>query len=179
MAAARRGSGGTDVAGRRTRGTGKARRFPADDSDMDPKPAAEADERRTFIRHPTGVPLEVVRDDSRSVAHTLSNVCYGGIAFHCDQALRPGERLRLRIPVLQPAFEADGKVVWCERQGEGFEAGIVFLSAEEAFRARMVEQVCHIEEYRRRVRLREGRHIDSRQAALEWIEKYAGRFPEP
>ena len=139
---------------------------------------ATADERRTFIRHPTGIPLEIVRGASSSVARTLSNVCYGGIAFECDGRLAPGERLRLRIPVLQPVFETEGKVVWCEPHRDGgYEAGIVFLSADEAFRARMVEQVCHIEQYRRRVRQTEGRRLDSRQAAMEWIETHAGAFP--
>ena len=85
-----------------------------------------------------------------------------------------------RFANVQPAFEAQAKVVWCHAQGEGgFELGVTFLDAEDAFLARMVEQVCHIEEYRAAVRRREGREMTSEEAASEWIGKYAAHFPDP
>ena len=45
------------------------------------------------------------------------------------------------------------------------------------FRARMVEQVCHIEQYRHEILKNEGRKLSSEAAALEWIQKYAPLFP--
>jgi len=41
----------------------------------------------------------------------------------------------------------------------------------------MVEQLCYIERYRREVREKEGRELDSSSAAAEWIAKYAANFP--
>jgi hypothetical protein len=41
----------------------------------------------------------------------------------------------------------------------------------------MVEQICHIEAYRRNILQTEGRVLDGRSAALEWIDKYAADFP--
>ena len=41
----------------------------------------------------------------------------------------------------------------------------------------MIEQVCHIEHYRKEVMLREGRELSAQEAAREWISKYAGDFP--
>jgi hypothetical protein len=43
----------------------------------------------------------------------------------------------------------------------------------------MVEQVCHIETYRRTVAGTEGRELSAEQAALEWIAKFAASFPDP
>ncbi|MCZ7563309.1 MAG: hypothetical protein M5U08_05410 [Burkholderiales bacterium] len=43
----------------------------------------------------------------------------------------------------------------------------------------MVEQVCHIEEYRRAVARDEGRTLSTEEAAAEWIAEYAARFPDP
>jgi hypothetical protein len=40
----------------------------------------------------------------------------------------------------------------------------------------MVEQLCLIENYRREVKLNEGRELDPERAAAEWIEAYAADF---
>jgi hypothetical protein len=41
----------------------------------------------------------------------------------------------------------------------------------------MIEQICHIEHYRKEVKLAEGRELSSEEAADEWIKRYAGDFP--
>jgi hypothetical protein len=41
----------------------------------------------------------------------------------------------------------------------------------------MVEQVCHIEEYKQAMLRIEQRKLTSQQAAREWIDKYAAQFP--
>jgi hypothetical protein len=42
---------------------------------------------------------------------------------------------------------------------------------------RMLEQVCHIESYRKQVRVNEGRELNDEEAALEWISRNAAGFP--
>ena len=54
---------------------------------------------------------------------------------------------------------------------------VQFLDQDDSFRARMVEQVCHIEHYKAEVREKEGRAISGEEAAQEWIRKYAKDFP--
>ena len=54
--------------------------------------------------------------------------------------------------------------------------GIEFAAEAEAFRARMVEQICHIERYHRQQQA-EGREVSEEQAAIEWIDRYAATFP--
>jgi phage tail tape-measure protein len=41
----------------------------------------------------------------------------------------------------------------------------------------MVEQLCYIEQYKQMVKTLEDRNISGEEAAMEWIEKYAGEFP--
>ena len=41
----------------------------------------------------------------------------------------------------------------------------------------MVEQICHIEHYRIKVKENDGRDLNIEEAAQEWIEKYARDFP--
>ncbi|HEU0077282.1 MAG TPA: hypothetical protein VFQ76_06510, partial [Longimicrobiaceae bacterium] len=64
-------------------------------------------------------------------------------------------------------------------EGDHFCIGVQFLDAGDAFRARMVEQVCSIDRYRRQVREREGRELTGQEAAEEWIRDHAARFPDP
>jgi len=135
---------------------------------------------RQFIRHPTEIPIQIRRDKRRSPASPpLRNVSLGGLAFRSQADLPRGSIVILRIPHVRPQFSARARVVWCSAVNGAFEVGVEFLDVESAYRGRMVEQVCHIEQYRRDARKREGRELTSEEAAAEWIAKYASGFPDP
>ncbi|HEV2733732.1 MAG TPA: PilZ domain-containing protein [Longimicrobiaceae bacterium] len=138
------------------------------------------DPRRRFIRHTADVPLEVrtVRESAVESRRGV-NVSFGGLAFESDGPVPHGTTLQVRIDQVKPPFEAHAQVVHCEPEGDHFCIGVQFLDAADAFRARMVEQVCSIERYRREVRRREGRVLSGQQAAEEWIHENAARFPDP
>jgi PilZ domain len=136
---------------------------------------------RRFVRHPIDVPIEV-RASAKEVAPSLAHdVSFGGLAFRCHQAVEPGIQIDVRIATVRPMFSARARVVWCHCSppDKGYEVGVSFLDPDDAFAARMVEQICHIEEYRKSVLRREGRALDSEQAAAEWIGRYAETFPNP
>ena len=109
---------------------------------------------------------------------TITNVGLGGLAFLSPRPLEVLQRVRVSIPVLDRDHHVVGNVVWCESSGQGYEVGIEFEKTRDAFRVRMVEQICHIEDYRRQVERQDGRKLDSRQAAEEWIARFAGEFPK-
>ncbi len=90
-----------------------------------------------------------------------------------------GQWVRLHIPIDCEHFEVDAQVKWCEQTSKGFDVGVAFASKDQAFCARMVEQVCHIEHYKRKVLNEEGRMLNGDQAAAEWISRYADSFPMP
>ena len=133
---------------------------------------------RKFIRHTADVPIEVrtVQGDE-AVAQGL-NVSHGGLAFVTRLCPDAETTIEITIPDVDPPFQAHARVAWCRPEGDGFLVGVQFLDASDAFRARMVEQVCTIERYRQEVREREGRELTTQEAAAEWIGRYAGRFPE-
>jgi hypothetical protein len=135
--------------------------------------------RREFIRHTIDVPLEV-ETLSRPQARREQgiNVSSGGLAFLSSTCPSVGDMIRLRIPTVEPVFEAAARVAWCRPEEEGYLVGVQFVDAAAAFRSRMVQQVCSIENYRKEVAEREGRVLGTQEAAEEWIEKYAGRFPD-
>jgi c-di-GMP-binding flagellar brake protein YcgR len=134
---------------------------------------------RQFIRHPVDVPVEIgIAAADSPLAFRTHDISAGGLAFHSNVAIAPGVDVAIRIAYVQPAFEAHARVAWCHPHCEsGFELGVTFLDADDAFRARMVEQVCHIEDYRMSVYRRDGRRLTAQEAATEWIEQYAAQFP--
>ena len=134
---------------------------------------------REYIRHPSSIPLEVkIADLPGPQNEYLNNVSLGGLSFHSKHELAAGARITIRIPLLKETIQVSGQVVWCNRLGESYEVGVSFPDKEDAFRTRMVEQICHIEQYRSEVLEHEHRQLTSEQAAIEWIKKYAGTFPE-
>jgi hypothetical protein len=133
---------------------------------------------RQFIRHPSDIPIEVGAQGRLAQAtRSLSDIGLGGLAFCCDSALECGIVVEIRIPFVLPPFEMNGRVAWCRARGPIFELGVEFLAQDDAFRARMVEQVCYIENYRTEIFLAEGRVLTSEEAAIEWIRKFASDFP--
>lgn len=134
-------------------------------------------EKRRYIRHPSDIPIEIGLENVGPLEErSLKNVSFGGICFHSTVAFEPGNIIHIKIPFMRPVFDAKGRVAWCRAVDGNYDVGIEFIAIGDAFRARMVEQICHIEQYRREVREKEGRVLDGRAAALEWIEKYAGSF---
>jgi hypothetical protein len=134
---------------------------------------------RQFMRHPVSIPIEVCAGERvGGELHHAVNLSLGGLEFDSDTEIEPGSLVEVRIPFVEPAFATWGRVAWCRCAGTMFELGVQFLDADEAYRTRMVEQICHIEEYRRSVRRAEGRELSAEEAAFEWIHRFAGQFPE-
>ena len=134
---------------------------------------------RKYIRHPSDIPIEFQIDEkANSHIQCLNNISLGGLAFNSDSFIEPGRVLMVKIPFVSPPFEAYAKVVWCyEAESAPYEIGVELMDKDDAFRARMIEQVCHIEHYKREVSDQEGRTLSGAQAAEEWIAKFAAEFP--
>lgn len=134
---------------------------------------------RQFIRHLIDVPLAVGFGVSEpSAGYHTHDICQGGVAFRSAGAVPAGQEVEIGIDFVQPPFQARGRVVWCRPHPvNGYELGVRFDDAEEAFRARMVAQLCAIEDYRCAVLRTEGRELSMDQAAAEWIERHAADFP--
>jgi hypothetical protein len=144
---------------------------------MVPDSPTSQNTRRRFIRHAADVPIEVSAVDG-GAQHTRTgvDVSVGGLSFLSDDVPPVGALVEIRIDSVQPPFTARARVVWARREAEGCRVGVQFLEHNDAFRARMVEQVCAIEQYRKQLAAA-GRTITREAAAREWIERYGSSFP--
>jgi len=138
-------------------------------------------ENRKYIRHPSDIPIEVNSELAGGAEENklLHNISVGGLCFKSKEPFKQDKTLSVKISFVRPVFEARGRVVWCKANEDGsFDIGIEFAGAVDAFRARMVEQVCRIEQYKKEVLEKEGRTLTGTQAAIEWINKFAKEFSE-
>jgi hypothetical protein len=136
------------------------------------------DPPRRFIRHTADVPIEIrTLPGQHARRQPAINVSEGGLSFVSEDNIPVGSTIEIRIDAVDPPFEAQARVVWTKGEDDGHCIGVQFLDTADAFRSRMVEQVCAIDRYRREVEETEGRVMTQAEAASEWIAKYAGRFP--
>jgi hypothetical protein len=132
---------------------------------------------RVYVRHPSEFPVDLSAGErGEGRRERLRDLSEGGLCCRSSVAFEPGEQVRIRIPVGAPGFEAEGRVAWCRADEQGYRIGIEFIGRDDAFKARLVEQVCQIERYHRQL-CAEGREVSEEEAAVEWIGKYAARFP--
>jgi len=141
---------------------------------------------RKFIRHPTDIPIKVKElsepELSQHVAmaydeSAMKNASLGGLAFFSPKAFHVGHHVFVSVPCLDKKSCIKGCILWCKKFSKGFEIGIEFDNPQEVFHLRMIEQICHIEHYRKEIERIEGRALSSEEAALEWIILYASDFP--
>ncbi len=131
---------------------------------------------RTYIRHPTSIPIQVCANEQMESRAQVRNLSAGGLSFVTDKPIKVGTMVEFEIPVIKSDYHGRGVIVWRREQThDQYEVGVKFTSDNEYFHARMVEQVCQIEDYRQRLSLK-GRELTSEQAAIEWIEKYSAQF---
>jgi len=133
---------------------------------------------RKFIRHPIDIPIEYsVGDSADSAPPHLQNISEGGLCITTAQAVPAGSSIRIKITLRTPPFEAEGTVMWCQKKEDYYETGVKFDDDSVEYTVRMVEQVCHIEQYKNDALTNEGRLLSSEQAAKEWIKHNAENFP--
>ena len=136
-------------------------------------------EMRNYIRHPSDIPLEIVTETLQdSSPQTMKDVSLGGLSFLSDHAHNVCDTIKVSIPYVNPAFVSEGQVTWCIQQGDRYEVGVEFFTADDESITRFVKQVFYIEDFVKEVK-KPGRHRDDiEKAAREWIKRHIVDSPE-
>ncbi len=134
---------------------------------------------RKYIRHPSDIPIEFDLEGlTEHNAESLHDVSFGGLSFASKLRIQPGSIIKITIHFVEPSFTSSALVKWCRKRGDLYDIGVAFSDREDAYRARMIEQVCHIEHYKREALSKQGRKLTGEQAAMEWIKRFASKFPK-
>ncbi|MHB9154530.1 MAG: PilZ domain-containing protein [Endomicrobiales bacterium] len=108
----------------------------------------------------------------------LNNISLGGLSFKSNVRVAAGTLIHIKVPLARPVFSATAKVVWCRKNGTLFDVGAEFTGKKDTFKIRMVEQICYIESYKKKILKKKNRKMTGEQAALEWIARFAHSFPK-
>jgi hypothetical protein len=137
------------------------------------------DDKRHFERYNLDIPILMkLGDVAYDKTEYLNNISLGGLSFKSTVPVKDGTVIEITIPLVRPVFRVKGKVTRCEKKDDHYDIGVSFSDKADAFKIRMVEQICHIEKYKAEIDKKEGRKITGEQAALEWIRKFAAHFPK-
>lgn len=132
---------------------------------------------RRFLRHPSTMPVQLVpRKRSCLDAQRLNDISLGGVACHCVRRFRRGTAVQMRVPLLGDQACCNGIVAWCRKQAGSYLIGVAFIDEDTLFRARMVEQLCQIEVYRREREHALGCALTMDTVATEWVAAHAAAY---
>lgn len=133
-----------------------------------------------FFRHPCDMPVKLIRRKKDTLpAQWLDSVSPCGLACYAERSYRFGSSVELQIPLNGKQTCYPGVVIWCRKAALGYLTGVAFLDEDTQFRARMTEQICQIEHYRRQRERELGEELPIESAAFEWVARHAADFSMP
>ena len=103
--------------------------------------------RNDFIRHPQQFPFEFRRTREWSWTAREQESPQGdlGLSFVSRKYIPTGTKMELSIPLRGIVQKFQGTVVMVRETSQGYDIGLWLASQDDASRARLVEQICHLE----------------------------------
>jgi c-di-GMP-binding flagellar brake protein YcgR len=141
-------------------------------------------EYRHFIRHALCLPLSykvIEKNLKKNQEHIRSltiNVSLGGLLFPSKHPVDPKSRIVIKMPFENKIFNVRAQVVRCILNSETklYDIAVSFLRTQEAFKAKMIEQIYLIAGYRDMLMLQSGKEVSLEDASRKWIKRYSARF---
>ncbi len=141
-------------------------------------------EYRRFIRHPLCLPLSFkiieknLKKDRKNIRSRTSNVSLGGLLFPSKHPVNPKSQIEIKMPFENKIFNIKAQVVRCMRNSDTklYDIAVSFLRMQEAFKAKMIEQIYLIAGYRDLLSLQAGKEVSLEEASRRWIKRYSERF---
>lgn len=141
-------------------------------------------ERRHFIRHPLSLPLtyKIIKPGldkkQKNIQSETSDVSMGGLLFPAKHSVEPDSMIAIKMPFENKMFNIKAKVIRCVNNPETnlYDIAVSFLRFHESFKAKMIEQIYLISEYRDLLSLQLGQEVPLEEASRKWIKRYSERF---
>jgi c-di-GMP-binding flagellar brake protein YcgR len=141
-------------------------------------------EYRRFIRHPLCLPLSFkvieknLKKDRKNIRSRTTNVSLGGLLFPSKRPVNPKSRIEIKMPFENKVFNIKAQVVRCVLNADTklYDIAVSFLRMQEAFKAKMIEQIYLIAGYRDLLSLQSGKEVSLEEASRRWIKRYSERF---
>jgi len=137
------------------------------------------DAQTGFLHHAIRFPLKIKRKWLDFTKHVVvPDSPQIGLLFESDTYIKPGTRIEISILLPGKTEKFSGRVVLVKHNGDHFEIGLWLNHRDDASRARIIEQCCHIESYLQERKYHDGPYnLNPEKVAEEWIAKYANTVP--
>ena len=101
--------------------------------------------RRKYIRYPAEISMEY-RIPSESMVKTdyTKNISFEGLCFQAQSCIEPATFFTLKFPTISSKIILLGKTVWCAEKSDSVEVGVEFLDENDAYRVKIIEEICYI-----------------------------------
>ncbi len=114
-------------------------------------------EKRKYIRHPAEIPIEYkISGQTLEKTDYTKNISFGGLCFQAQTYIEPGTVLIIKFPTISSKLEVVGKIVWCSQKKEYVDMGVEFQDKNEAYRAKIIEEICYLKNHQRKIFERDG-----------------------
>jgi len=123
-----------------------------------------------YLQHPDQIELRLLPLDK--APSDRDSPLPLGLSLTAGSPHTSGEWLRISAPSLSQDLYVNALVTDCCREGDHYLLKLAFLTQEQLFRARMLEQLCQIVLHQRKAPTEE-----AEKRALEWIARQAAHFP--
>ena len=141
-------------------------------------------EYRHFIRHSLSLPLSYkvieksLKKDPENIRSQTINVSLGGLLFPAKHPVDPESKIEIKMPFENKVFNVKARVVRCIQNSDTklYDIAVNFVRTQEAFKAKMIEQIYLIAGYRDMLSLESGEEVSMEEASRKWIERYSERF---
>ncbi|EKD28367.1 MAG: type IV pilus assembly PilZ [uncultured bacterium] len=133
---------------------------------------------RGYVRHISNIPIEFdIIEDLNHKKTCLQDISIGGLAFRNEEPIKENTLIKVQIPLINPLFKINAKVVFCNKDNTSYVIGVAFLEKSKDFQDMIIDQICYIENFRHEVLLKEGRSISCEEASHEIIKSHTKEFP--
>ena len=98
--------------------------------------------------------------------------------FPAKHPVESNSIIEIKMPFENKIFNFKVKVIRCVYNSETklYDIAVSFFRLHEAFKAKMIEQLYLISEYRDLLSLQLGKEISLEEASRKWIKRYSERF---
>ena len=144
-------------------------------------------ERRLSQRHFMTLPIHYREIPSAKKAgsgtserHYTSNLSEGGLRFLSPKSYPIGTVFEITFPIKDQLMTLKARVVHSvlDRETGTYHTGVCFSNTSQLFKIKLAEQLCHIDEYRRKLSKRTGQVVSEEEAAHRWISEQSEKFSE-
>lgn len=129
-----------------------------------------------YIGHPFDQPIKTRCISTSPQINQFKDLSDSGIRIHNAGKLPSGALVEVCTQIQEKELCFRG-IILPISESDPSDVLVVFEDNEEAFKARMTEQLCHIASYQKQ-QSQTGRKLSDQEAAQEWIEKYSPMFPK-